>query len=213
MASSAPARSGYTGPGQVVALMLAAGRGRRFGADKRLVRLAGSETLMAAACVPVLSIGLPLYVAVRPEDDLDALCGSAAGAVRRLDIRTADRGMGATLAEAVAALPIGTAGCLVLLADMPLLRQATLRQLAAALGEAGADGLVAPTWQGRRGHPVGFGRRWFAELMQLDGDRGGRDVLAAAEDDLQLVPVDDPAVLADIDTVGDLIRLQSPGGQ
>lgn len=203
--------------GAVVALMLAAGSSQRFGSDKRRVRLASGRTLLQASMAPVLAAGLPLFIALRPEDDFEELgleeldgCAVAdvasAERVHRIVVQRAERGMGASLAEAVAALPKSVTGCLVLLADMPGLQEATVHKLAAALIEDGEQALVAPSWQGQRGHPVGFGRGWFARLAQLDGDRGARELLRQEAERLRLLPVEDPGIVLDIDTVADLIR-------
>lgn len=198
------------GGGAIVALMLAAGCSRRFGSDKRRVRLASGHTLLQASMAPVLAAGLPLYVVLRPGDDFAELGGCAMDAAlppaQCIVAPRAEEGMGASLADAVAALPESVAGCLVLLADMPALKPATLRRIAAALAEDGEEALVAPGWQGRRGHPVGFGRAWFDQLAQLDGDRGARELLQREAERLRLLPVDDPGILLDIDTVADLLR-------
>jgi molybdenum cofactor cytidylyltransferase len=100
----------------------------------------------------------------------------------------------------------GYDACLVALADMPWVTPATLAALVAALGEAP---LVAPVWRGRRGHPVGFGARYFAELGQLSGDAGARGVLQRHAAELLQLPVEDPGIVRDVDTVVDL--LQQPG--
>lgn len=187
----------------VAALVLAAGAGTRFGADKRRVRLAGGETLLAQTCGRALAAGLPVYVALRAGEELPLPSG-----VEPLPVTGAEQGMGATLAAAISALatlPAASRGCLVLLGDMPWIEVTTLRRLAQALGEAGAAGLVAPYRHGRRGHPVGFGRDWFTELQCLRGDRGARGILERETGRVHRVVVDDPGIEADVDTVADLI--------
>lgn len=188
----------------IVALILAAGRGERFGGDKRRVVLEGGAEMLTTSARCALQTDLPVYVAIREGDTEDKL--PLPNGVHRLRIDEADAGMGATLAGAVAVLPESCRGCLVLLADMPWLQPATLRRVADALRAAGPAGLVAPQWQGERGHPVGFGCDWFAELQGLTGDRGARDLLRREQARLQLLTVDDPGVVADVDTVADLIK-------
>ena len=78
-----------------------------------------------------------------------------------------------------------------------------LPEAVAAALRAGAT-LAAPTYQGRRGHPVGFAHSWQAELLALTGDRGARHLLEAAGSALSLVPTDDPGVLLDIDRPADV---------
>ena len=66
--------------------------------------------------------------------------------------------------------------------------------------------LVAPTYDGRRGHPVGLGKRFCAQLLALDGDAGARDIIAAHQGDLVLIECDDPGVLQDIDRRADITK-------
>lgn len=186
----------------VVAVVLAAGRGRRFGSDKRRARLADGQTLLQRACAPALAAGLPLYLALRPEDPPELL--PAGGPVQRVDVARADQGMGVSLATAVAALPAAVQGCLVLLGDMPGLQAETLCRLRQALAAGGDKALVAPVWQGRRGHPVGLGRYWFAELQELAGDSGARHLLQREGHRLQRLVVADPGVIRDVDRRSDL---------
>jgi len=59
-------------------------------------------------------------------------------------------------------------GWLVLPADMPMLQPSTLRLVAQALR---AIPVALPQFRGRRGHPMGFGRELFSELIRLEHDR------------------------------------------
>ncbi len=78
----------------------------------------------------------------------------------------------------------------------------TIQAVAKALA-TGAP-LAAPVYHGQRGHPIGFARRFRAALAALDGDRGGRDILAQHSHELRLIEVDDPGVLVDIDRPADI---------
>ena len=64
--------------------------------------------------------------------------------------------------------------------------------------------IVIPSWEGERGHPVLFSRRFFGELMAVDGDMGGRAVIAAHPEQVFLLPVNEKGVVMDIDRPGDL---------
>ena len=66
-------------------------------------------------------------------------------------------------------------GWLVALADMPCIRVATLQAVAELIG--GGAALAAPSYAGRRGHPVGFAARWRDALLALEGDEGARAIL------------------------------------
>jgi molybdenum cofactor cytidylyltransferase len=115
-------------------------------------------------------------------------------------------GMGASLAAAVSATDRAE-GWIVALGDMPLVTQATIRAVRAAL-EDGAL-LAAPVSRrtGVRGHPVGFAAALRAELLALSGDVGARDVVRRHRDALRILPTDDPGILVDLDTPEQLSAL------
>ena len=200
-------------PRRVVGILLAAGRGERFGGDKLLAKaqsaprgsghalteLAG-ECIGVAACRHLLA-ALPTVVAVvRPNDGALAAALGAAGA-RIVRCANADEGMGASLACGVAATP-DAAGWLVALADMPWILPSTIARVAAAV----ADGapVAAPFHDGKRGHPVGFSAACYASLAALTGDEGAKAVVAAHADSLARIDVDDTGTLRDVDTRADL---------
>jgi molybdenum cofactor cytidylyltransferase len=96
-------------------------------------------------------------------------------------------------------------GWVIALGDMPRIRPATIKKVVHAL-EQGA-GIVVPVFAGERGHPVGFDRRFRAELLDLTGDAGARTIVHAHPSEVRRLDVDDPAVVQDVDTVEDARRL------
>lgn len=185
---------------EIVGVLLAAGFGRRFGADKRLALLPdGTPIAVAAACQLRAACDRTIIV-IRPEDD--ALAGHAdlqdCAIVRCAEAR---HGMGHSLAAGVAASP-GAAGWLVALADMPWIRPTSYLAVVGAL-RAGAT-LAQPSHAGAPGHPVGFSASWFAQLVALRGDRGARELVSGAASRCVLCAVDDPGIHRDIDRPDDL---------
>lgn len=186
--------------GAVWGVLLAAGRSRRFGADKLLHPLADG-TPIAVASARALRKVLPRTIAVvRHGHDILADLLASEG-VEVVEAPVVEEGMGYSLAAGVAATRDAT-GWLVALADMPFVQGGSIRRVAAALG-AGAD-LVAPAYQGRRGHPVGFSQRFRGSLLALAGDAGARTILEQQQALLALVDCDDPGILRDVDRPGDV---------
>ena len=181
-------------------ILLAAGAGRRFGSDKRLFPLPDG-TPMALAAARNLHAALPGALAVvgKADDALARLLAEAGLAVSRCP--HAQLGMGASLAWGIAQCP-DAGGWLIALADMPFIRPATHRRVAEAVTRPAA--IAAPFFEGRRGHPVAFGAAYRYDLLGLDGDHGGREVLGRHREQLIRVPCDDPGVLRDIDSTADL---------
>lgn len=180
---------------KVVALILAAGFGTRFGSDKRQAVLGDGRTLLAASLARAEAVFDEVHLVLRPEDD-PARLGVPDGA-RIIRCQDANRGMGHSLAAGARALAGHPAEALaVLLGDMPWIAEASLRALQA---QAAPRRIVFPRYQGERGHPVLFGRDFWAELQGLDGDQGARPVLQAHPDACVALALDDPGVLRDVD--------------
>ncbi|MEQ8262002.1 nucleotidyltransferase family protein [Pseudohaliea sp.] len=186
---------------KVGVLLLAAGRGTRFGSDKRRARLPDGELLLDRSIAAIEQTGLPLRVALGPDDSALARA-LRARAIETIRCAAAPRGMGATLADAVRQLPAWDA-VLVALGDMPWLRPESIAAVARA---AGPSAICIPCHGGRRGHPVAFGARFLPELGALDGDRGARDLLLQHSAVVRELPVDDPGILRDVDRPADLQR-------
>lgn len=184
----------------ICAILLAAGSGSRFGGDKLLHPLPDGTPIGVAAARNLLAVVPDVVAVVRPGDFplADLLEQEGCSVTVCPD---AARGMGASLAHGVSARR-NADGWLVALADMPSIKGATIAAIVREL-DAGRD-LVAPAYKGQRGHPVGFGKRFGAQLATLDGDSGARDVIAAYEAELTLIECDDPGVVNDIDRLEDL---------
>lgn len=191
----------------IVGLLLAAGRSRRFGSDKLLQRLPDGRTLLEASLAPLAAAANRTLVLVRPgPSPLHELLQEKN--IPYLEVLQADDGMGATLAAGIRATAQAR-GWLVGLADMPCLQADTAARIAHAL-EQGAL-LAAPQHQGRRGHPVGFAACWQPQLAALQGDQGARSLLQSAAAQVVTMEVDDPGCLLDIDTPEALAALITLG--
>ncbi len=184
----------------ISAILLAAGSGSRFGGDKLLHPLPDGTPIGVAAARNLLAAVPDVVAVVRPGDFPLADLLEQEGCYVTVFPHAA-RGMGASLAHGVGARR-GADGWLVALADMPLIGSATIAAIVREL-EAGKN-LVAPVFKGERGHPVGFGKRFAAQLLALDGDAGAHDIIAAHKGELVLIACDDPGILRDIDRRDDL---------
>lgn len=173
-------------------IVLAAGRGERFmqsgGATHKLDALLDGVPVLQRVLHTVAASGLPFHV-VRPKGG-----------------RTGD-GMGDSIARGVAATA-DASGWLILPGDLPLVSVCTLRLVARALTP---ERVVLPFWQGRHGHPVGFGKQCGSSLAMLSGDVGAAVIVRARRQsgEVRELAVDDPGIVMDIDTVDDLARAQA----
>jgi molybdenum cofactor cytidylyltransferase len=88
---------------------------------------------------------------------------------------------------------------------MPRVAPATIAAIAASLRDN--TGIVIPFYRGRRGNPVAIGAAYRDELLQLTGDVGARALFQRHAAQVVRLDVDDPGVLADVDTPRDLTQL------
>lgn len=195
---------------KIIAIVLAAGMGRRFDAsgeqNKLFQSLKDGRSVIQNTIQHVLDAGLEVVVVLRSADQAVQLSALfPLSALQFLTCANASTGMAHSLATAMTHLPPDVTGALIALGDMPSLQATTISAVANAL-QSGAE-IVVPCYRDQRGHPVGFARRHFAELMRLQGDQGARRLLQTYPV-LELV-VDDPGVVLDIDTIEDLQRLRA----
>ena len=190
-----------TGPSTCAAIILAAGQGKRFGANKIAEAHLHGEPIGLVTAKTFARV-LPTFVVVRLDDETTAQLFQDAG-FETIVATHAHRGMGNSVAAGVSAVDAkGFDCCLIGLGDMPLVSRTTVQQLKSLLDD-GHD-IVRPRYRGQAGNPVGFQRRFFQTLADLRDDEGARNVIDAHRELVVYCDVDDPGVLADIDTPADL---------
>ncbi|MEE4740093.1 nucleotidyltransferase family protein [Pseudomonas alliivorans] len=181
---------------QVFALLLAAGRSRRFDGDKRLATLPCGRTLLRASIENALHVFNEVWVVLREEDDTELLGVQLEVNVVRSP--QADLGMGHSLASGIAALmPSSADAVAVLLADMPWIQPATLQSLASM---ANPRRIALPGHDGQRGHPVIIGRDFWPLLLNLEGDQGAKSIIKSHPERCDVLVCEDPGILRDADT-------------
>ena len=186
--------------GRVAAVLLAAGRGERFGGDKLATPFRG-RPLGEHAAAMLAGVPFAAHIAVTGPGAVDL-------AAFGVDCRHApvDAPMSVSLILGVAAAAERDCdACLIALADMPLVPAAHIAALLAA-----HDGALTATLSGEvRMVPALIGRSAFPLIATLTGDQGARGLLR----DVPGVAAP-PAWLVDIDTPGDAARSSDqPGGR
>jgi molybdenum cofactor cytidylyltransferase len=169
-------------------IVLASGRGERFTASggqvHKLQALLRGKKVIDWTLDAVRASGLPFHL----EDAGHPGMGDSIAAAVRTTLRSTP----------------DASGWLILPADLPLIKPATLLAVAQALQTAHQ---VIPLFKGQRGHPVGFSAQYALELVNLKGNRGAVHI-NTAQAAIELI-VDDMGCVTDIDTLQDLEAAQS----
>ena len=90
--------------------------------------------------------------------------------------------------------------------DMPLIASVTLAKMISYFQEQ-QPGILVPIYHGERGNPVFFHQKFFPELLAVEGDRGGREIIRQYPEEVQKLEVLDPGVIIDMDYREDYLRL------
>jgi molybdenum cofactor cytidylyltransferase len=185
---------------RVAAVVLAAGRSTRMGAVNKLIAEIGGKPLVRIAAEQALkSRASPVIVVTghQKEQVEAALKGLSVRLVHNPDF--AD-GLGSSLRTGIAAVPADADGAIVCLGDMPQVDAGLIDKLVAAFDPEKGALVVTPSIDGRRGNPVVWSRRFFPDLMAVQGDIGARNLIGSYAEAVVEVPVTGEGALIDVDT-------------
>jgi len=192
----------------VAGLLLAAGRGERFGEGNKLLAALDDEPLVRHAARTLTDAGLDPVVAVVGHEADRVRAALSDLPVATVENPDHEQGQATSVRRGVEALRDdgGSDAAVFGLGDMPAVDPQSVELLVAAFG-AGLGDPLAAAYEGRRGNPALFGAGHFDELAAVGGDTGGRALLRAAAD-AALVETGDPGVREDVDTPADLEPLR-----
>jgi molybdenum cofactor cytidylyltransferase len=184
----------------VAAIVLAAGRSTRMGGpNKLLAELSGKKLVRIATEQALASKASEVIVVTGHQADLveRALDGLKVKFVRNGDFA---RGLASSVKAGIAAVSANADGAVISLGDMPLIDAGLIDRLIEAFAPERGHLISVPVADGRRGNPVLWSRRFFKELMTLDGDIGARHLIARHAEAVTEVPVEGNGAFLDIDT-------------
>jgi len=191
---------GIEGNRNVAAVVLAAGRSTRMGGpNKLLAELDGKKLVRTVTEQALASKASEVIVVTGHQADLveQALAGLKVRFVRNPDFAG---GLASSVKAGIASVPENADGAVVCLGDMPLISAQLIDRLIETFAPDRGHLIAVPVSEGRRGNPVLWSRRFFKELMTLDGDIGARHLIAKHAEAVAEVPVEGNGAFLDIDT-------------
>lgn len=168
-----------------MAVLLAAGASSRFGLANKLLVHVGGEPLIARVAGALLGSRVSEVIVVTPADQvpiataLDNPIGVSAGRCRLVANPEPWRGIGSSIAAGIGAVPRAASSAMIVPGDMPGLTASVCDLLIDVFGRSGGGAIVhAATLDGGQRNPVIWPKRLFADLLALEGDTGGKQVIA-----------------------------------
>jgi len=194
---------------RIAGLVLAAGRSTRMGGPNKLLEEINGKPLVRIVAEQALaSRASPVIVVTGHQRERveRVLAGLPVTVVHNRDF--AD-GLSTSLRAGIKAVPPDADGAIVTLGDMPQVRAKLIDRLIAAFDPERGALVVIPTIDGKRGNPVLWARRFFPDLLAVEGDIGARHLIAGYAEAVAEVAIEDAAALTDIDTPEALIAVRA----
>ena len=182
---------------RVAGVVLAAGESRRMGQLKALLPF-GNRTVIEQVLEPLLNAELAQVAVVlghRADEIAAVLEPLPVSLLRNPDYRL---GMTTSVQVALRALHPVPDAYLLALVDQPQIGLPVVRKLLAARAHSG-KGMVIPTYEGKRGHPLLLASTYRAAVLGLGPDEGLNVVTRGYPDDTLELAVDSDDVLRDMD--------------
>ena len=192
----------------ISATILAAGSSQRMG-DNKLLLTFQDDTLINVVCKTIIDSYLkPVFVVTGFENKkvVESLPKSIDKIVYNEDW---SRGMATSINKAISSLPNNIDGNMIVLGDMPLVTVKTINKLHQVFLNNNGNKIIYADYLGKQANPVIFPRKFFDEILHLNGDRGCKKIIYKNRKSSIGVPIDSSEVIFDCDTKDDYSDLVS----
>jgi molybdenum cofactor cytidylyltransferase len=184
----------------IAGVILGAGRSSRMGGPNKLVAEIGGRPLVRMVADAVLASHARPVVVVTGHQRERVEAALAGLPVKFVHNPHFADGLGTSLKAGIAALPADVDGAIVCLGDMPQVDAPLIDRLIGAFDPDKGALVVVPTIDGKRGNPVVWSRRFFPDLMAVEGDVGARYLIGRYSEAVSELPLTGTATLTDVDT-------------
>lgn len=184
---------------KVGGVVLAAGLSKRMG-DNKLLLPFEAGTVLESVFRRALACGLDKLVTVCGRDaDVTSKLSGAIGIPYVVNPDYA-LGQSTSMKCGLSAVREAVDACVFFMGDQPLIETSVIADMIEIFRERRDRHLIlVPCFEGKRGTPVIFGSYWFDQLMAVEGDKGGRDIIRQATDSVETFEVGNPSFFWDVD--------------
>ena len=192
--------SELSGELNVAAIVLAAGQSTRMGEQNKLFLKVGEHSMIQQVVANLADSAVDRVFVVTGHDRervREELQGASVTFIHNSEYA---KGLSTSLRTALAQLPKKITAALICLGDMPFVGSANVNALISAFDLANQQTICVPTFRGKRGNPVLWGRNYFQQIMEIQGDVGAKHIIGEYENCVVEVEMRNIGVLTDFDT-------------
>lgn len=181
----------------ISAIILAAGLSSRMGRNKLLLPL-GKQSIIEHVVETVSKSRVDEIIVVLGKDAKDIEL-----VLDRFQIKTIVNpdyidGQSTSVKVGMKAINNHSDGALFFMGDQPMIKEEIINNIIDEFLNSDSS-IIVPTFNTKRGNPVLFSSLWFSDLNQVQGDKGGRDILKNNLDQVGFIEISDDLFLKDID--------------
>lgn len=185
---------------KITGILLAAGASRRMGSQNKLLTDLNGKTMIEVVATELVNSKLSNIIVVtghESEKVKTALAGLDLNFIHNPQYK---RGLSTSLKAALDIIPRNTDGIIVCLGDMPRIRSTHIDKLIDAFNPIEGNSICVPIHGRKRGNPILWSNEYLKQIQSINGDMGAKNILDQHIDQITEVPMDENAVLFDIDT-------------
>jgi len=193
----------------ISATILAAGSSERMeSVNKLLLPYKGEALIKIVSKTLIDSLLDPIFIVTGYEHDkvVKLLPKSLDNIIYNKDWR---KGMSRSIYKAISSIPANIDGNMIVLGDMPLIKVKTINKLRSAFLNNNGEKIIYADHFGKQVNPVIFPKKYFNEILDLDGDKGCKNIISQNRKSSLGVSIDSSEVIFDCDTKEDYSDLVS----
>ena len=185
---------------KITGILLAAGASRRMGSQNKLLSDLNGKTMIEVVATELINSKLSHIIVVTGHESEKIKAALTSLDLNFIHNHEYQRGLSTSLKTALEIIPKDTDGIIVCLGDMPLIKAMHIDKLIDAFNPIEGNSICVPVYGRKRGNPIVWSNEYLTQIRSIDGDIGAKNILDEHIEQITEVPMEENAVLFDIDT-------------